>query len=142
MSDSDLLARARSEFESGPGDPWARWRFRVECVRAGRAELAGLEPGDVVMVEEVESPWVRNGGPWRGVVTQHNVGGDGYVRPLDLLGMDESRPAAPLPADSPWHVRPSNDYLRKGLYLTREDKKTLLEPARPDAALPSSPDMS
>jgi len=98
-------------------DPWVRYRYRIACVRAGLPELAGVEAGDVVAVEEVESPWVR--GPWRGEVLRVFDAGDKYVRPV----------GGPIP----YRVRPSSEYLAKGLYLTREDRTTLVLPAQPRA---------
>ncbi|MEZ0228661.1 MAG: hypothetical protein ACAI25_08555, partial [Planctomycetota bacterium] len=98
-------------------DSWARYRYRLECVRAGRPELAGLEVGDVVAVEEVESPWVR--GSWRGEVLRVFDAGDKYVRPVDR--------------ELPYRVKPSAEYLAKGLYLTREDQAVLVLPAMPRA---------
>jgi hypothetical protein len=115
--DGELL-RLRRILKEDQGDVWARYRYRLECVRSGRTDLAGLEVGDVVSVLEVESPWVR--GTWRGEVLRVFDAGDKYVRPIDR--------------ELPYRVRPSAEYLAKGLYLTREDKATLVVPALPDAA--------
>lgn len=112
--DGEILRLRRRVVEDG-SDPWARYRYRLECVRAGRADLAGLEVGDVVSVEEVESPWVR--GPWRGEVLRVFDAGDKYVRPIER--------------ELPYRVRPSAEYLAKGLYLTREDQAVLVLPAMP-----------
>lgn len=108
------------------GDAVARWRWRIELVRAGRADEAGIEKGDEVLVEERESPWVV--GPWEGVVMKHYLsgeeshhGGDGYVRPL-------------LRARSlVWRSghAPSPEYLEAGIYLTHNDRRTLLRPVAP-----------
>jgi hypothetical protein len=112
--DRDLLDLRRRVLEEG-ADATARYRYRVECLRAGRPDLAGLEVGDVVLVDEVESPWVR--GSWRGEVLRLFDAGDKYVRPLD-------------PGVS-YRVKPSPEYLAKGLYLTREDRTSLVRPALP-----------
>ncbi len=112
--DGDFLLQRRRLLEDA-NDPWARFRYRLGCVRAGRPDLAGLEVGDVVSVQEVESPWVR--GAWRGEVLRVFDAGDKYVRPVE--------------AELPYRVRPSLEYLAKGLYLTREDQATLLLPALP-----------
>lgn len=112
--DGEILKLRRSTIEDG-ADALARYRYRLACVRAGKPELAGLEAGDVVLVEEVESPWVR--GTWRGEVLRVFDAGDKYVRPLER--------------ELPYRVRPSADYLAKGLYLTREDLATLVSPALP-----------
>jgi len=109
------LQRLRRLITADEGDLVARYRYRLECVRAGRPDLAGLEVGDVVAVEEVESPWVR--GMWRGEVLRVFEAGDKYVRPVE----DEL----------PYRVKPSAEYLAKGLYLTREDLAVLVLPALP-----------
>ena len=114
--DGELLRLRRRVIED-QSDPWARYRFRLECVRAGRPDLAGLEVGDVVSIEEVESPWVR--GAWRGEVLRVFDAGDKYVRPIDPGVL--------------YRVKPSPEYLAKGLYLTREDQATLVLPATPHA---------
>jgi hypothetical protein len=113
--DRDLLDLRRRVLEEG-ADATARYRYRVECLRAGRPDLAGLEVGDVVLVDEVESPWVR--GSWRGEVLRLFDAGDKYVRPLD--------------AGVSYRVKPSPEYLAKGLYLTREDRTSLVRPALPE----------
>lgn len=115
--DGEILKLQRRLIED-EHDAWARYRYRLECVRAGRAELAGLEVGDVVSVEEVESPWVR--GSWRGEVLRVFEAGDKYVRPIDR--------------ELPYRVKPSAEYLAKGLYLTREDQAVLVLPAAPRGA--------
>lgn len=108
----EMLTTLGRRSAADPMDDTARLRYRLACLRDGRSDLAGLEPGDVVWVEEVESPWVY--GPWRGEVLKIFEAGDKYVRPLD--------PALV------YRVRPSPEYLARGLYLTRQDKTTLLEP--------------
>lgn len=118
--DRDILEWRRRVLEEA-GDACARYRYRIECLRAGRRDLAGLEVGDLVLVEEVESPWVR--GAWRGEVLRLFEAGDKYVRPVD--------------AAVPYRVRPSPEYLAKGLYLTREDRTVLVSPAPPDRATAS-----
>ncbi len=120
--DGEILRLKRRLLEDQT-DGWSRYRYRLECVRAGRPDLAGLEAGDVVSVEEVESPWVR--GAWRGEVLRVFEAGDKYVRPLD--------------AELPYRVRPSAEYLAKGLYLTREDNARLIEPVVPRAGRASRP---
>jgi hypothetical protein len=109
----DLLSTLRRRAVADPGDDAARFRFRLACVRDGRTDLAGIQPGDIVWVEEVESPWVY--GPWRGEVLKVFEAGDKYVRPLEPSLV--------------YRVRPSPEYLARGLYLTRQDKTTLIEPA-------------
>jgi len=111
------IRRLFRRLDEDRSDAWARYRYRLGCVRAGRPDLAGLEPGDVVAVEEVESPWVR--GAWRGEVLRVFDAGDKYVRPIDR--------------ELPYRVKPSPEYLAKGLYLTREDVAVLVLPAAPDA---------
>lgn len=115
--DGEIL-RLQRRIAEDQNDPWVRYRYRLECVRAGRPELAGLEVGDVVGVEEVESPWVR--GAWRGEVLRVFDAGDKYVRPVEH--------------DLPYRVKPSAEYLAKGLYLTREDQAVLVLPAMPRGA--------
>src|SRR5436190_10158612 len=66
--------------------------------------LAGLEVGDVVAVEEVESPWVR--GAWRGEVLRVFDAGDKYVRPIDR--------------ELPYRVKPSAEYLARSEEHTSE----------------------
>ena len=111
----ELLTRLRRVSAEDPRDLAARFRYRLECVRIGRAEMAGLEVGDVVWVDEVESPWICGG--WRGEVLKVFEAGDKYVRPLDRA--------------ISYRVRPSPEYLAKGLYLTRQDRTRLVEPAAP-----------
>ena len=112
--DADLRELKRA---AETGGPWALYRFRVACLRAGRPELAEPHlPGDLVRVNEVESPWSHS--EWVGVVIQALREGDGNVRPMD-------------PASISWRVRPGPEYIKGGLYLTREDKRTLIEPVRP-----------
>ncbi len=92
------------------------YQVRCELVRAGRLDLAGLEIGDVVSISETEYPWVD--GPWIGKLMKAFEAGDKYVKLLSQIT---------------WRTaRPSQEYLDKGLYLTRQDKVTLLEPASPD----------
>ncbi len=117
------LQRLRRRLIEDQGDAWARYRYRLECVRLGRPDLAGLEVGDIVCVEEVESPWVR--GSWRGEVLRVFDAGDKYVRPVER--------------ELPYRVRPSAEYLAKGLYLTREDQAVLVLPAAPHAASVAAP---
>jgi hypothetical protein len=114
--DRDILGLGRLTRQD-EADAWARYRYRVALVRAGKHELAGIEIGDTVSVEEVESPWVR--GVWIGEVLRVFDAGDKYVRPIG--------------ADLAYRVRPSAEYLAKGLYLTREDQARLIAPAVPDA---------
>lgn len=99
-----------------PDDLDARFRFRVECVRLEKFDLAGVEPGDIVIVDEVESPWIR--GQWEGVVLQAFEAKDKYVRPTH-------------PQKCDFRVRPSKEYLAKGLYLTRLDQAILRFPRVP-----------
>jgi hypothetical protein len=112
--DRDLVDLRRRVLEAG-NDPCARYRYRVACLRAGKPELAGIEVGDLVLVDEVESPWVR--GRWRGEVLRLFDAGDKYVRPVDPIVS--------------YRVKPSPEYLAKGLYLTREDRTFLVVPGLP-----------
>ncbi len=114
--DRDLLELRRRTLE-GTDDLLTRYRYRIACLRSGRAELAGSEVGDVVLVDEVESPWVR--GQWRGEVCRVFEAGDKYVRPLDQ--------------NLNYRVKPPPEYAAKGLYLTREDQTNLLTPVAPGA---------
>lgn len=75
---------------------------------------AGLEVGDIVEVDEVESPWVR--GRWRGQVMRLFDAGDKYVKPVDKVC---------------YRITPKEEYLADGLYLSREDRTTLLTPKTP-----------
>lgn len=59
------LRKLKREYETNPDDEQIKYRFRMECVRLGRAELAEpLEIGDVVYVS-----------PTKG----HHVGGIGTI---------------------------------------------------------------
>lgn len=44
----DELLRTRERAARAAGDGWSLYRFRVEALREGRADLAGFEPGDKV----------------------------------------------------------------------------------------------
>lgn len=114
----EKLNELKREMEENPDDQNAKYRFRVEAVRAGRGGEAGFEVGDEVDVEEKESPWVK--GNWRGVVLRVFDAGDKYIRPLT--------------DDKEWRVKPSPEYFQKGLYLTKEDSVTLVVPIAPGEA--------
>lgn len=155
-ADSDLRSLARAAQETG--DPVAVYRYRSALVRLGRGVEAGFKIGDVVKVFERESPWVHGG--WTGVLMQAHVpppvppgwapglpvpeyrvvrtpgedapfrpvpfdefpGGDCYVRPLDY--------------GEGVRVRPDADTVRRGVYLTRQDEVSLVEPWSPGGVLP------
>jgi hypothetical protein len=55
MSDSRLSELERASKE---GDPIARYRYRVECVRIGKPELAGFEVGDKVLLRHDGIPCI------------------------------------------------------------------------------------
>lgn len=109
MIDEALRRAARD----GLDEPRRRWL----ALRAGREDLARpFVEGDVIEVHEVDSPWLR--GPWEGVVLRVLPKNDAYVRPLNRPGKR-------------FRVRPSSEYLAKGLYLTHKDvaASRLLRPA-------------
>lgn len=109
--DADLRDLERQSFDS----PEARYRYRVACVRAGRTEAAGLDVGDEVLVEEVDSAWIH--GPWSGILVEIYEHGDKKVRPLK---------------EENWRVKPSAEYRKMGIYLTSDDIVTLIVPRRPE----------
>src|SRR5581483_8352420 len=106
-----------------PTDGRAELRYRTECVRQGRHDLAGVKVGDIVQIEEVESPWVR--GTWEGIVLRKFDANDKYVRPTH-------------PAELNFRVKPSPAYMAQGLYLTREDKVSCKIPVTPGSPPPST----
>lgn len=69
-----------------------------------------LRKGDTVRVTEKESPWIR--GTWYGRVIQafENTN-DAYVKPIDK--------------QPDFRIRPSQEYLEHGLYLTKDDEKVI-----------------
>lgn len=111
MSDEQLRELKRHAKDSDED----RYRYRVACCRYGQPERAGLEAGDIIWVEEIESPWILGG--WRAGILRIFDAGDVYAKPLD--------------PDPNYRVKPSEWYLMRGLYLTRGDKKKLIEPAPP-----------
>lgn len=98
-----------------PDDACALYRLRINYLRVGDLQQAGLAAGDVVLVDERESPWVRT--PWEGEVTRVFEEGDAYVRPVNAKALE-------------FRLKPSAEYLAKGLYLTREDVVTLTTPTQ------------
>lgn len=111
--DSNLLELKRVCAES-PEDEVALYKYRLACLRDGKADLAGLHVGDEVLITEVESPWSKH--PFRAEILRLFEAGDANVKPLDEIS---------------YRVQPSPEDLAKGLYLTRVDKKVLLSPALP-----------
>lgn len=94
-------------------DHWAVYRLRLNAIRIGNHQAAGLSEDDIVEVEEMESPWIN--GSWKGQIVTLYKKGDSYIRPYS--------------AGCNYRVRPSPEYLAKGLYLTSTDKLILLQPA-------------
>lgn len=64
MNDSEIATLAR-EKALNPDDPWARYRWRLALVRAGRGSEAGIEAGDVVEVLEDQTVPHWSEKPWR-----------------------------------------------------------------------------
>lgn len=93
-------------------DPLGHYKWRVAMVRAGH-EVKPMV-GDLVEVEETESPWVR--GKWVGIVRRTFEQGDNYISPICYPG---------------FRVKPSLKYYNDGLYLTRKDLVRVLRPALP-----------
>lgn len=111
MQDAVLRELERACREA-PEDYSATFRLRLALIRAGRADELKLTVGDIIQVEEVESPWIR--GTWVGEVLRVFPDGDLNVKPRDY--------------DQTYRVKPSKEYYTKGLYLTREDKRVIIEP--------------
>lgn len=126
--ESDSLNVARIARQTTGYDPVVRFNFRTALMRAGKPEVAGIEPGDIVMVVEAQSPWCRR--HWKGVVMQIFQAGDSYIRPIESL--------------MNFKIRPSPEYMTKGLYLTREDQLVLITPVldpNPDTFPPCPKDV-
>jgi hypothetical protein len=112
--DDSLRKLERTWQESGNYQDY--FAYRNALLRAGQPEKAGFQVGDIVLVEEVESPWVKE--PWEAELMRLGEEGDFNARPLKT--------------ENPYRVKPSAEYLAKGLYMTRADKKTLIRPVDPD----------
>ena len=121
--DDDLrtLERAIKEATTEQDKNSARTKYRRALIRAGKPELAGIEAGDLVIVDEkvwktadglITGPWIL--GEWTGLVIRVFEAQDKYIRPIEQ--------------NVPYRVRPSPEYLARGLYLTREDRTTLIQP--------------
>lgn len=70
--DSDLRALEIAS-KSNPSDQWARYRYRVALVRAGRGEEAGIEVGDEVEIGRClpgGEIWGGSEAPVRAIVTK------------------------------------------------------------------------
>lgn len=104
----DLRAKGRA-LDKDPQDPWTKYRFRKECVRRGCPEAAGYEIGDIVRVEEVYSPYIKE--PWIGQLKR-------------LFGSGKEVIHFSLEQNS---VKGTDVF-----YLIDEDKITLLEPVLPE----------
>lgn len=116
MSDEEIR-KLENIVKESPADVWARYRLRRNYLRAERFDEAGFQVGDLVLVEEAHSPWTRC--KWDGEILRLFVSGEKYVRPIKEQG------------EIIWRFTPSEDYLKKGLYLTPEDKVTLIRPYLP-----------
>jgi hypothetical protein len=107
----EQLERLRRATESSPDDTVARYKYRQALIRAGIAD--DLHDDDIVLVSEVETPWISH--PWYGVVLRAFPQGDKYIRPLPRQKIL-------------YRVTPSRQYVKKGLYLTREDTTWVVFP--------------
>lgn len=124
MSDASLRELARLQ-----DDPIARYRYRVECVRAGRPEDAGLEVGDRVLVTERPSRFLGldldagmwSAVPWTGRIVRRGVSmsPSSNVMPDDWDAIMRDRRA---------RQRGVFERSEAGLFLDSEDRLVLIEP--------------
>lgn len=114
MQDKDLRELERQWKLSGSYED--RFAYRNALIRAGLAADAGIEIGDICLIEEKESPWIR--GAWEGEILKIYEKGDAYVRPVNY--------------EQPYRVKPSAHYYNAGLYLTHSDLKRVTKPVLPE----------
>jgi hypothetical protein len=116
-TDTDLRELRRRYDESG--GPWDRYHWRVACVRAGRAEEAGIEVGDRVLVTPDRS---QGSGGWPQFShwdpTEATITGTDFIAGI-----------------AAWRTVAANTNRPHLLYKSRPIR--LLAPARPDAPVPS-----
>lgn len=107
------LNKLKRMLQACPGDRELELRWRKMMVRAGQASEVPFCEGDIVEVDEQSDPWIR--GKWKGEVRRRFEYGDCYVSPV--------QPKSELT----YRAYPRTTYIRKGLYLTREDVKLVIE---------------
>ena len=102
--------------------PQTRYEYRLELVKTGQPEKAGYEIGDLVRVQEATHPWIR--GYWTGTLMIIFEEGHKFVKPL----------TPDVPWTNPNHINSAlTGRLKNCVYLTRNDRLTLIEPHNPFA---------